>query len=56
VIFAKSTTELQEMKTELNTRGKETGLLRNPTKTKITTNSTETPIIIDGTLIQYCKE
>jgi hypothetical protein len=49
VIFAKSTTELQEMMTELNTRSKETGLLMNPTKTKIMTNSTETPIIIDGT-------
>jgi hypothetical protein len=32
------------------------GLLMNPTKTKIMTNSTETPIIIDGTPIQYCKE
>jgi hypothetical protein len=56
VIFAKSTTELHEMMTELSTRSKETGLLMNPTKTKIMTNSTETPIIIDGTPIQYCKE
>jgi hypothetical protein len=56
VIFAKSTTELQEMVTELNTRSKEMGLLMNPTKTKIMTNSMETPIIIDGTPIQYCKE
>jgi hypothetical protein len=56
VIFAKSTTVLQEMMTELNTRSKEMGLLMNPTKTKIMTNSTETPIIIDGTSIQYCKE
>jgi hypothetical protein len=28
----------------------------NPTKTKIMTNSTETPIITDGTPIPYCKE
>jgi hypothetical protein len=42
--------------TELNTRSKEMGLLMNPTRTKIMTNSTETPIIIDGTPIQYCKE
>jgi hypothetical protein len=28
----------------------------NPTKTKIMINSMETPIIIDGTPIQYCKE
>jgi hypothetical protein len=56
VIFAKSTTELQEMVTGLNTRSKEMGLLMNPTKTKIMTNSTETPIIIEDTPIQYCKE
>jgi hypothetical protein len=42
--------------TELNTGSKEMGLLKNPTKTKIMTNSTETPIITDGTPIQYCKE
>jgi hypothetical protein len=56
VIFAKSTTELQEMMTELNTRSKEMGLLMNQTNTKIITNSTETSIIIEGTPIQYCKE
>jgi hypothetical protein len=56
VIFFKSTTELQAMMTGLNTRSKEMGLLMNPTKTKIMTNATETPIIIDGTPIQYCKE
>jgi retron-type reverse transcriptase len=38
VIFAKSTTELQEIMTELNTRSKEMGLLMNPSKTKIMTN------------------
>jgi hypothetical protein len=56
VIFAKSTTELQEKMTELNTRSKEMDLLMNPTKTKIMTNSMETPIITDGTPIQHCKE
>jgi hypothetical protein len=56
VIFDKYTTELQEMMRELNTRSKEMGLLMNPTKTKIMTNSMEIPIIVDGTPIQYCKE
>jgi hypothetical protein len=56
VIFAKSTTELQAMMTGLNTRIKEMGLLMNPTKTKIISNSTETPIIIDDTPIEKCKE
>jgi hypothetical protein len=56
VIFAKSTTELQSMMTGLNTRSKEMGLLMNPTKTKINSNPTETPIIIDDTPIENCKE
>jgi hypothetical protein len=42
--------------TELNTRSKEMGLLMNAMKISIMTISMETPIIIGGTPIQYCKE
>ena len=56
VLFARTAIELQDMMAELNKRSKEVGLWMNPTKTKIMTNSRETPITIDNTPIQYCNE
>ena len=44
------------MLTELNRRSNEVSIQMNPPKTKIMTNSIETPIVIDGTPIQYCSD
>jgi hypothetical protein len=44
------------MMTGLNTRSKEMGQLMNPTETKIISNVTETPILINDTPIQNCKK
>ena len=56
VIFSNSATELQEMLNELNEKSKEVGLQMNPTKTKLMTNSMETQIKVDNTIIEYCND
>ena len=44
------------MLTEFYRRSKELGLQINPSKAKGMTNSTETPIVIDGMPIQNCSD
>ncbi|KAJ4438882.1 hypothetical protein ANN_14835 [Periplaneta americana] len=41
---------------DLSREREKVGLQMNPTKTKAMTNDIETPIMIDGTHIQYCKQ
>ncbi|KAJ4446514.1 hypothetical protein ANN_13210, partial [Periplaneta americana] len=41
---------------DLSKESEKAGLQMNPTKTKAKTNDIETPIMIDGTHIQYCKQ
>lgn len=56
VLFASSAQELEAMLIELQSRSKEVGLLLNPQKTKIMTNSTEIPVSLDNNQIEYVSE
>ncbi|XP_045491132.1 uncharacterized protein LOC123691006 [Colias croceus] len=56
VIFAESSTHLRSMLEDLERESRKVGLTMNITKTKIMTNATESPIILNSKPIEYVKE